>query len=85
MSATRRHFGRPARRKMAAAVSGVNSGPSIVMAETAVVSSAEKPVDPVCADPAVVLWDEVTAPDPAPSEDAVTGQQASPAPDRALH
>lgn len=82
MSATRRQQpGRlPARKAPAAGVAR-----KIVAASQDAVQELASPhtVDPVCADPAVVLWDEVAPPDPASGEDA--GKPAAPAADRALH
>jgi hypothetical protein len=46
---------------------------------------AEEQIDPVSADPAVILWDEVKAPE-QPGEDAQLARPAGNAPpDKALH
>jgi len=49
-------------------------------------AAAETCIEPVSADPAVVLWDEVRAPDQQPGEDA-TSEKKGPisGPDKALH
>jgi hypothetical protein len=80
MSATRRHKGRPPARK--------TEIPAEVVTDRAPVEAAHKQraapcaIDPVSADPAVVLWDEAACPETI----AEGGQPACPvAGDKALH
>jgi hypothetical protein len=80
MSAIRRPIGQLAHRKAQSA--GVLA--DCADEARAKVGAVEATIDPVSADPAVVLWDEVNAPDQQSGEEP-PGDKKTAAPDKALH